>query len=214
MEFSENFIACVRPKFIPLGSGFYLNSTRAGFQLQFKSSKSITVTTESEIWYQAASQIPDICEQMLAHESVLVRANGARARVLMEAGAPALAIMEETMTTTILKINATVLSALGAERITRSKPLVRRNTPSRSLSWLKVASNVRLPYSPVPTSVSVAVIPSPLDSTAWAMRVSVDSRHNEVMFESQQRLNKALTMLADEDIHIRDVLSGSAIACL
>lgn len=218
MELTENFVAAIRPISI---SRICVNVAKkgAGFEVHgpYKSGEPKApvdnYASEEALWIGLSNTYPGAVEELRSNAFITYRGFAQRSDIITTFGMGPLAAMEQKVKDTVVLMHDTVITALAAERATRTEAQARRTNPSRSASMWHTSCNLILPFAPKDrVYMVVSAFPCALDPNAWTMRVRMDTTSNEMMLESQNRIAVAIQMLADKGIVIRDTLCGSTLA--
>lgn len=224
MDFSESFVAVVRPHHLyekahglvvtkaRVVSGAPRTDNQPYLLENAKDGRKVTVDSEAEMWRTALSLCPNIIDILAAKCHVVDRALAVRGNLFLTYGASALVAMEEAVSARVALLHSTVIEALEATRITRAKVIPRRSRQSQNVSFLYVESKLNLPYDTEQHFMVLEAIPCPIQRDSWAMRVRLGTTTNEVIAENKKRLEKARQLLADKGLFIGDVVSGTCFA--
>jgi hypothetical protein len=107
--------------------------------------------------------------------------------------------------------NATLLTALGATRLTKAAPKIKRAHRVRNVASLMVGNTVELSFRPGKTEVKMSMFPSPIVSNEWSIRVQCHSLSNEQLIEVQQRTEDAFEHLRSKGIRVGNVITGTSL---
>lgn len=213
MQTSTNFALAIIPArvYAEVPDGWlYTRLVRRRYKLAIGRVVEIDEESEHDMWRALEMAAPSAITAMASGENLFNVGIATRARLLLENSPATIETMMEGLLGQMMTISQVVLESLDARVRNKLKP--RRVCPSRGLSFWEVRASASIPHlGSERETVSIRLIPSPLNNSTFRVDVAVRSKGLAHYEENQRRIKSAFDRLNSMGIVVDDIALGTAL---